>query len=184
MLVLVIITGMFSTKKTKRVYRSKWLTVYEDLVQGKNGKLDTFNRIRSHDFVEIVPILKDGSVLMVKNFRYGARAEILELPAGHIEKNEKPRTCAKRELLEETGYTCSSLISKGWLYSWPARSNQKAYVFVARGLEPTFNQSLDDFEYIKIAKVPRNQVARKMRNGQIKNPYAIAALTLAGLRKS
>lgn len=170
----------FVRKKQNKSTQANGL-VYEDLVEGKNGRVAKFNRVKTNDFVEVIPILKDGSLLMVKNYRYGIKSDILELPAGHIEKNERPAKCAKRELLEETGYTCKKLIPKGWVYVWPARSHQKIYVFVAKCLELTSDQKLDDFEFAKVTKLHRNQVARKMRNGQIKNPYSIAALMLAGL---
>ena len=171
---------MYHTVSSKLVYQSKWLKLYEDLVENRRGGISKFNRITFHNFVEIVPILNDGSILMIKIYRYGAKKDLLELPAGYIEDNETPMKSAKRELLEETGYSCRSMKAKGWYYYIPSRSKQKVYVFVARGLKLISSLQLDEFENISVVKLSKKQIQRKMRSGQIKNSSVIAALMLAG----
>ena len=167
--------------KSKIVYRDKWVKLHQDFIHDKNGKTVNYTRITTRDFVEIVPVFADGSVLMLQNYRYGIDKNILELPAGHVEKNESPLKTARRELLEETGYSCGKLHSLGWYYYMPTRSNQKVYAFLATDLKLTTRQKLDSLEYIAINKLPRKTVSMKMRTGKIKNASVITALLLAGM---
>ncbi len=171
---------MIFTVKSKLVYGNKWVKLYEDLVKNKDGKLASFIRLGFHDVVEVVPIFGDDSVLMVKNYRHGVHQIILELPAGYVEKNETLASSARRELLEETGYSCINLKKMGWYYNMPSRSKQKINVFVARGLKLTAGQNLDDFEDISVIRLSKHQVKKKIKNGEIRNSSVIAALRLAG----
>jgi len=152
--------------------------VYEDFVQKENGKTARFSRFEIPDVVIIIPIFNDDSVLMIKSYRHGIGKEILDLPGGFVENNETYKKSAKRELLEETGYTCSIITSRGWFYSSPSRSKQKFHIFIARGLKLVTNQKLDEFEYIKVTKVSKKQLAKKIRDGQIKHGHVLAALML------
>jgi 8-oxo-dGTP pyrophosphatase MutT (NUDIX family) len=88
------------------------MTVYEDWVSKENdGRSGMFNRIEVRDAVIVVPILEDCSLIMVENYRHGADKNLLELPGGFINENEAESDAARRELLEETGYTCNKVES-------------------------------------------------------------------------
>lgn len=173
--------GVNRIVKSKIAYQSKWIKVYEDQVKDKDGNKNIFNRISVCDGVEIVPFLDDGSVIMVNHYRYGAGKYVLELPAGRIERGEPLVSSAKRELVEETGYSCRQMKKIGWYYYLPSRSKQKTHVFVAKGLHFNSKQKLDDLEHIKLVQLSRNQVIQKMRTGQIKNAGTVTSLLLAGL---
>ncbi|MEM4245948.1 MAG: NUDIX hydrolase [Candidatus Bathyarchaeia archaeon] len=69
--------------------------------------------------VAVVPFIDSSRILMIKQYRHPVRETILEIPAGTLEKNEKPHTCARRELEEETGYTPGRLRRIGSLYLAP-----------------------------------------------------------------
>ena len=178
------------------------MQVYEDSViyndnNDKNNKMISsshsnkiFNRIKVDDTVIIIPIFEDGSLLMVEGYRHGAGENLLELPGGFIEENEEPSQAAKRELFEETKYNCDSLELMNWFYTWPGRTSQKNYVFVAKGLKNNndlllgndYNndiQSNDDERDIKIHKLPRGQIIAELKNGRrIKSSPTISALFL------
>jgi ADP-ribose pyrophosphatase len=171
---------MHVTKRSKLIYKSKWLNIYEDFVYKNNGKTARFSRFEIPDIVIIVPIFKDGSVLMLKSFRHGVGKMIFDLPGGFVENNESFLTSAKRELLEETGYTCSSLKEKGWFYSTPSRSKQKFHVFIARGLKRVTSQKLDEFEYIRLVKITEKQLVKKLKDGKINHGHVLASLMLTG----
>ena len=179
---------MYKLKSSKTVYKSQWMVVYEDLITDEEQiALGMFNRINVDDAVTIVPIYEDGSLLMVENYRHAVSTNLLELPGGLIRGNEEEgkqqeeqqqaSDTAKKELLEETGYTCDSLQFINWFYTWPGRSTQKNFVFIAKGLKKIqTEQRLEEFEYIKVCKVDREQVMLELKNGRIKSAVTISAL--------
>jgi ADP-ribose pyrophosphatase len=179
---------MYKLKSSKTVYKSQWMVVYEDLITDEEQiALGMFNRINVDDAATIVPIYEDGSLLMVENYRHAVSTNLLELPGGLIRGNEEEgkqqeeqqqaSDTAKKELLEETGYTCDSLQFINWFYTWPGRSTQKNFVFIAKGLKKIqLEQRLEEFEYIKVCKVDREQVMLELKNGRIKSAVTISAL--------
>jgi ADP-ribose pyrophosphatase len=186
---------MYNTQKSNLVYKSPWLQVYEDSVSYKDNNnshsIKIFNRIKVDDTVIIIPIFEDGSLLMVEGYRHGAGDNLLEFPGGFIEENEEPSQAAKRELFEETKHRSDSLELINWFYTWPGRTSQKNYVFLAKGLKNKKDffqgnnnnndiQADDDDERdIKIHKLPREQIRTELKNGRrIKSSPTISALFL------
>ena len=180
-------------KESRLAYKSEWLEVYEDLLSidaqsDKRGKKDNhrhkntnniklFNKMKlKSDSATIIPVLSDGSLLMIEAYRRGVDEFLLDLPSGLIEDNEKPYETAKRELLQETGYSCRTLDYMGWFYTWPSKSNQKSYLFLAQGLEKTSGQNLDAIENINIKIVTKDEIRLKLRNREIKNAGTVCAL--------
>ncbi|HJY10176.1 MAG TPA: NUDIX hydrolase [Nitrososphaeraceae archaeon] len=150
--------------------------MYEDQVRKSDGMIGMFNRISVRDSSVIVPVFKDGSLLMVENYRHGARMKLIELPGGLINCGEQPRAAAKRELLEETGYECNTLKYINWTYTWPGRTTQKNFVFLATGLKKRCKPILEDFEYTKIRRLPKERVIQEIRSGNIKSAISISAI--------
>ena len=194
---------MYNVEKSNLVYKSPWLQVYEDSVSYKDNSnniisssshsIKIFNRIKVDDTVIIIPLFEDGSLLMVEGYRHGAGENLLEFPGGFIEENEEPSQAAKRELFEETKHSSDSLELINWFYTWPGRTSQKNYVFVAKGLNNKkdffqvnnnnsgYIQAYDDNDErdIKIHKLPREQITAELKNGtRIKSSPTISALFL------
>jgi 8-oxo-dGTP pyrophosphatase MutT (NUDIX family) len=189
---------MYNTQKSILVYKSPWLQVYEDSVSYKDDNshsIKIFNRIKVDDTVIIIPIFEDGSLLMVEGYRHGAGENLLEFPGGFIEENEEPSQAAKRELFEETKHSSDSLELINWFYTWPGRTSQKNYVFVAKGLKnkkdffqgnnnnnndiQADDDDDDDERDIKIHKLTREQITAELKNGRrIKSSPTISALFL------
>ena len=170
---------MFKIIKSATVYESKWLTLNEELLDCGNNRRELYNKVLTFDTAHIVPIFKDGSLLMVENYRHGVGQNLLELPGGFINPGETPTHAAGRELLEETGYTAPVLKEISFHYTWPGRCTQKNYVFRARGLYKHSSQTLDTLETIKILKLSKRRVFREIREGMIKSAATISAIFLA-----
>lgn len=113
---------------------------------------------------------------MVENYRHGVGTNLLELPGGFIDEDEVPLGAAKRELIEETGYTCNKVKVVTWFYTWPGRTGQKNFVIVANGLKKHFRKNRDEPELIKVLRVSRNKVMQELKRGRIKSALTIAAL--------
>jgi ADP-ribose pyrophosphatase len=113
---------------------------------------------------------------MIEIYRRGIDEFLLDLPSGLIENNERPYETAKRELLQDTGYNCRTLKHMGWFYTWPSKSNQKSYLFLAKGLKKASSQSLDAIENINTNIVTEEELMLKLTNREIKSPGAVSAI--------
>ena len=111
-----------------------------------------------------------------------------EFPKGGIEPREKLGQAVRRELFEETKYTCDSIDFVNWFYTWPGRTAQKNYVFVAKGLknkndlsQQNDNDNIQpDEKDIKVHMLSREQIMAELKNGtKIKSSPIISALFLA-----
>jgi ADP-ribose pyrophosphatase len=153
------------------------MTVYEDQVRDDvTSKVGVFNRIDVCDTAIVIPLFKDGSLLMVENYRHGMGTDLLELPGGFINEDEVPLGAARRELIEETGYTCKKIKVVNWFYTWPGRTGQRNFVVVANGLKKHFRINRDEPELIKVLRVSKSRVIRELKRGRIKSALTIAAL--------
>jgi len=99
--------------------------------------------------VAILPVTEDGKLLLLHEYRYAPEKEILTCPAGRISAGEPPEKAAERELLEETGYKPASLQSLGSIYQFPAISDQRAYLFLAKGCQKIQESCLEAPEIIR-----------------------------------
>lgn len=161
------------------------MTVYEDQVikeTNPNGIISTFNRIEVRDSVIVIPIFKDGSVLMVETYRHGVGTELLELPGGLIDEGETAKGSAKRELIEETGYSCDKIRIVNWFYTWPGRAGQRNFVLLATNLKAHSNRKVDELEQIKVLRLSRSDLKNELKTGgRIKSCLTVAALREAYL---
>lgn len=112
--------------------------------------------VRHPGAVVILPIL-DGpggpQIVMIRNLRVALEAELLELPAGTLERGEDPAACAARELMEETGYEALTIRPLGRFYTTPGLTDELMHAFVATGLR-SVGQDLEDDESIRVEPVP------------------------------
>jgi ADP-ribose pyrophosphatase len=174
---------VFKIIKHVKVYESNWLTVYEDLLDsGQNTKRqEVYNKIVTFDTSHIIPILDDANLLMVETYRNGAGKRLLELPGGFLNAGERPRDAAKRELLEETGYSSKVMKYLTYSYTWPDRSTQKNYIFCATGLTKIEDPKPEPFEQLKTIKLSRKQIANEILSGRIKSASVISAVFMSYL---
>ena len=97
---------MSDLKETKisseKVFSGRYLDLYLDKVKLPNGKTSTREWIDHPGAVCIIPILPDGNICLIRQFRYGPKDEFIEIPAGKLDEGEKPIDCAHRELEQET----------------------------------------------------------------------------------
>lgn len=95
--------------------------------------------------ITVLPLTPDGNIVTVRMFRAGPDQIVTNLPGGLIDPSEDPAAAGRRELEEETGYTCESIEVVGWIWSGSSSVFRK-YIAIARGCRPEGRQSLDEFE--------------------------------------
>jgi len=129
----------------------------------------------------ILPILDDGSIVMIRNYRFAVDEQLLELPAGMLDDGEDPVAAAGRELAEETGYTPGRIESLGYFYTSPGTSDAQIEAFLATELTPG-RQDLEPYEEIAIEVMSEQQVRRAIIDGTIHDAKTVSAMALYWLR--
>lgn len=125
-----------------------WLHVLRDRVRLPDGREATREYVRHPGAVAVVPLLDDGRLVLVRQYRYPVQAVLLELPAGKLDPNESALACAARELREETGYAAREWARAGGFHNAAAYSSETIEIWFARGLVPG-PQQLDDGEFVE-----------------------------------
>ncbi len=160
------------TIKSKEIYKGKVVQVYVDEVEIGN---QIFQRelIKHPGGVAILAQKKDGDVLCVRQYRYGQKKEMLELPAGKLEYGEDPFETGKRELQEETGYKANSWVYLGEFVPTGAYLEEKIYMYYATDLE-FVGQHLDQDEFIQVESYPIDKLVDMIMDQTIIDGKTIA----------
>jgi len=131
----------------------------------------------------ILPVLDDGSIVLIRNFRFAVDEHLLELPAGMVDGDEDPAACAARELTEETGYSAARIEKLGAFFSAPGTTDETMHAFLATDLTAG-DQDLEVYEKITLEMYPENDVRRMVADGRIHDAKTIAALGLYWLTRA
>jgi ADP-ribose pyrophosphatase len=129
-----------------------FLDVRLDRVRLPDGREATREYIRHPGAVAVVPLLDDGRVVLVRQYRYPVGRVLLELPAGKLDAGESVLACGQRELLEETGYRAREWAFAVAIHNAAAYSSEAIHIWFARGLEAG-PQRLDDGEFVEVVRV-------------------------------
>lgn len=168
----------FERIERKLVHHGNIVDFYEDTVKVPNGNVVKWDFIGHKGAAAVVPVLEDGRILMVKQFRNALDRETLEIPAGGRNDVEEPFIqCSYRELEEETGYRCDIedmefLIS---IRTTVAFCDERIEVYVARNLKKS-KQHLDEDEYINVCPYTTEELSNLIYEGKIQDAKTIASL--------
>lgn len=165
---------------SQQVFDGHLLKVYSDKVELPNGKQSVREYIIHPGAVAVVPILEDGRVVMVRQYRYPTGEAILEIPAGKLDCGESPEKCALRELSEETGYRAGVLRKLTAIHTTPGFTNEIIHVYVAEQLEMA-GQHTDEDEFVNIEVYTKEKLKAMIFDGQISDAKTIAGLLMAGI---
>ncbi|MCC6510507.1 MAG: NUDIX hydrolase [Pirellulaceae bacterium] len=139
-----------------------------------DGTAFTREIIQHPGAVVVLPLLEDGRVCLIRNYRIAVRQWLFELPAGTLEPNEPPIETARRELLEETGYRCDVIKPLCGFFMSPGILNERMHAFVATGLVDG-QAEREPGEQISNYLATPDEVDRLLSTGQIQDAKSIAA---------
>ena len=154
----------------------RWFRVTADRCELPNGiVLDPFYVIHEKEWVHIFALDAKNQVLVVRQYRYAANVTCLELPGGVIDPGEAPLVAAKRELLEETGYSSKEWELVGRMFANPARQTNTVHIFIARNATATGQQDLDASEDIEYLLLPIQAIQKSIESGEFSQALHIAS---------
>ncbi|MCR4639590.1 NUDIX hydrolase [Ruminococcus sp.] len=149
-------------------YEGPIFTITHDTAELENGKTAVRDVLHHHGGVCVIPITDNNEIFLVKQFRYPFQTVTREVPAGKLEKGEDHAVCGRRELLEETGYTCSEYVYLGEMLPTPAYNSEVTYMYLAKGL--TFSsQNLDPDEFLDVERIPLSEAVKQVMDGTIRD---------------
>jgi ADP-ribose pyrophosphatase len=154
-----------------------FLFVRENVTLPNSATVD-LDIVRHPGAAAVVPLLTEGKLLMLKQYRHAVGRYIWEIPAGTLNVDEPAISCAKRELIEETGYSSDRLTTLGTVTPVPGYSDELIYLFLARDLVPS-QQNLDHDEVLDVHEIFFNEAFTMIRNGAVQDAKTICALFLA-----
>lgn len=170
--------GKLAEKKVgrKEIFDGVILHVVVDTVTLPNGAKATREWVVHNGAVCVVPITENNEIIMERQFRYPFDEVIWEIPAGKIDKGETdPEAAARRELMEETGYSAETLKFIGTYYPSPAILGEKLYMYAAKGLKKG-DQDLDEDEFLDVTAVPFDKVVDMILTNEIPDGKTQAAV--------
>lgn len=161
-----------------KIHEGNIITLYEDWMRLPDGREEPYDFIEHKGAAAVIPVLDDGRILMVRQYRNAIDDFTLEIPAGGKNSAEEPpKDCAYRELEEETGYHAAyeDVTFLLTLYTTAAFCNERIDIYVAKNLKPTA-QHLDDDEYINVETYSLQELIDLIAEGKIVDGKTIAGL--------
>ncbi|MEI6025491.1 MAG: NUDIX hydrolase [Betaproteobacteria bacterium] len=169
-------SGLVETlREAQTLLEGGFLTVRLDTVGLPDGSLATREYVVHPGAVAVVPVLDDGRVVMVRQFRYPLGQVLLEFPAGKIDPGEPVWDCARRELREETGYTARQWARACHIHNAAAYSTEGIEIWFARGLEPGA-QALDPGEFLEVVAMSEEELDRLAHAGELTDVKTLVGL--------
>ncbi len=166
-----------------RIWQHQFLDAHLDDVRYPDGKTGKQVLIHHPGASAVVPFLSDPrgadpQLLLIHQYRYATGGRLFEIPAGRLEANEAPLTCAHRELLEETGCTAASMEFLTAFWTTPGFTNEKIHIFLATGLTRGATKHEAD-EFIEVVTVPLSEALARIERGEITDAKTIIGILFA-----
>lgn len=165
--------------KNKTIFKGRYIDLVVKNVRLPNGYTARFETVKHPGAALIIPFLSKNRIILLKQYRPVINAYIYELPAGTLDKNEKPVECARREIIEETGFSAKKLTYLGKIFPVPGYSTECIKIYKAEGLRKEEHKFEKD-EVIKNHFLTRLRIGKLFKSGKIVDAKTIAALALVG----
>ncbi|WP_343246916.1 NUDIX hydrolase [Diplocloster hominis] len=167
---------VYKRLKRELIHKGAVIDYYKDYVQIPNGNVAEWDFIKHKGAAAVVPVTKEGKILMVRQYRNALDRFTLEIPAGGRDSEEEETiVCAARELEEETGYRSENLELLLSLRTTVAFCNEFIDVYVARDLIPS-RQHLDEDEYVDVEEHELDELVQLCYKGVLQDSKTVSAI--------
>ncbi|WP_134698882.1 NUDIX hydrolase [Ammoniphilus sp. YIM 78166] len=163
------------TVNSERIFEGKVITLQVDEVELPNGNLSKREIVRHPGAVAVIAVTPEDKMVLVRQFRKPLEKTILEIPAGKLEKGEAPIDCAKRELIEETGYRATDMKHVSSFYTSPGFADELIHIYEATGL--TAGEAKPDHdEFVDLVEVTWDEANGYIQSGDIIDAKTVFAV--------
>ncbi|MDR2899587.1 MAG: NUDIX hydrolase [Clostridiales bacterium] len=160
---------------SETVYKGRIINVKNDVIEFERGKQGVREIVVHGGAAAIVAVDRDGKLLFVRQYRHSTGKEVLEIPAGTLEKGEDPDICAVRELEEETGYKAGKISFLIKFYSAIGFCTEVLHIYLAEDLEEG-HVNFDEDEYIELERYSLDETVDMIFKGEIIDSKTIASV--------
>ena len=157
------------------LYRGKVVDLQVDIIRMPSGREVVREVVKHPGGVVAIPVLDNGRLLLIRQFRYPLQKYILEFPAGKLDSGQSPLDTMLRELEEETGFRAASLHYEFSFHTSPGFCDEVIYLFLASGLTPV-SQKLEEGEHITVESYTLPECLDMIGNGEIADAKTILGL--------
>jgi ADP-ribose pyrophosphatase len=173
------------TIKTQHIFTGKVISLQVDDVELPNGKTSKREIIKHPGAVAVVAVTDENKIVLVEQYRKALERNLVEIPAGKLEKGEEPAVCASRELEEETGYECETIELLTSFYTSPGFADEIVHVYEARGLSKKENAAgLDEDEFVNLLELTLEEALQYMSEHKIYDAKTVYALQYLQLKEA
>ena len=167
----------WKTLSSEYLFRRPWLTARRDICQLPDGRInDEYYVLEYPTWINVIAVTKDDQMVIIRQYRHGLGRTCFEIVAGCVEEGEDPIDAAKRELLEETGYSGGEWTETMQFTCNASAMNNITHSYLAIGVEQTAKQNLDATEDIEIYTFPKDEVRKMLLRGDFMQVSMLAPL--------
>ena len=160
------------------IHQGRVFELVSENITLENGVTTNMEFIHHPGAAAIVPMVDKDHIILIKQYRNSLREYIWEIPAGTLDAGESMLTCAKRELIEETGYSAENWIQLSEITPVPGYSDERIGLFLAKDMQAA-QQNLDQDEILNVHRISFDEAFSMIRNGEIRDSKTISGLFLA-----
>ncbi|MCP1111208.1 NUDIX domain-containing protein [Ohessyouella blattaphilus] len=162
--------------KRELAYKGRIIDVYKDYMEFENGNTSVWDTIHHDGATAVLPILPDGRLVLVKQYRNALERDTIEIPAGKLDTpDEDPQACATRELKEETGYLAANMRHLLTIKTTVAFCDENIEVYLASDLRQE-GQQLDENEYVEVLEMTLAECKELIYSGKMQDSKTVAAI--------
>lgn len=172
-------------KSSEKIADCRVFTVRRDTSERQSdGAEASFFVVENSDWVNVIALTENSEVVLIEQFRHGAEEIVLEIPGGMVDEGESPETAARRELLEETGFSSKEFINLGKSRPNPAIQDNWIHHFLALDCKQIENTNFDEHESIFTRLVVLSEVENLIRDEKFTHSLAVTAFYFLSIRKA
>lgn len=162
------------TLTSETVFDGRLIEVRRDTVRLPNGKTTAREIVVHPEVIAVLPVLPDGRLVFVKQYRKAADRILLEIPAGGIDGDETPEDAVRREMIEETGYRIGTLERLGGFFTSPGFTTEYMHLYRATDLLP--GEATEESDQIEVLALSRDEALKHLDAGEMDDAKTILAL--------